>query len=97
MKNKTTVNLFQIQKAQSLGSVVTLISFILNVFVSRMEALEFLLIPLIILVSLTIIGSTYYLFQTITHKEEIENSRKNITAFAIRILINGVLLVLMLL
>ncbi|PZX60147.1 hypothetical protein LV84_00416 [Algoriphagus ratkowskyi] len=97
LKNPDIHILSQIQKAQSIGSVVTVISFILNVFVSRMKSLEFLLIPLIILVSLTIIGSAFYLFQTIKHKEEIENLRKNITAFVIRIVINVVLLVLMLL
>lgn len=96
MKNTNVNSLDQIQKAQSIGSVVTVISFILNVFVSRMKSLEFLLIPLTILVSLTFIGSAYYLFQTLKHKEEIENSRKNITAFVFRIIINVVLLGLIL-
>jgi uncharacterized membrane protein YukC len=92
MKHTEDDILFKIQKAQSIGSVVTLISFILNVFVSRMNSLEFLTIPLIILVSLTIIGSVYFLFKTLKYKEEIENSRKNITAFVIRIVINIALL-----
>lgn len=97
MKNPYINISSQIQKAHSIGSVVTLISFVANVFVSRMKELEFLIIPLIILVSLTIIGSAYFLFQTLKHKEEIENLRKNMTAFAFRILINVVLLVLMML
>ncbi|SFU05037.1 hypothetical protein SAMN04489724_3621 [Algoriphagus locisalis] len=95
MKNTNVNSLDQIQKAQSIGSIVTLISFVLNVFVSRIRALEFLIIPLLILISLTIIGSAYFLLQTIKHKEEIENSHKNITAFVIRIVINVVLLLLM--
>ena len=97
MKNPNINSLSQIKKAQSIGSVVTLISFILNVFVSRMKSLEFLIIPLIILVSLTIIWSAYYLFQTVKLKEKIENLRKNTTAFIFRILINVVLLALLLL
>jgi len=97
MKNTDVDILSQIQKAQSIGSVVTLISFVLNVFVSRMKSLEFLTIPLIIVISLTIAGSAYFLFQSVKNKEEIESLRKNITAFAFRILINVVLLVLMLL
>ncbi|WP_111612519.1 hypothetical protein [Algoriphagus yeomjeoni] len=97
MKNTNVNILSQIQKAQSIGSVVTLISFVLNVFVSRMKSLEFLTLPLIIVVSLTIVGSGYFLFQTVKHREKIENPRKNIVAFAFRILINVVLLVLMML
>ncbi|MCE7055729.1 hypothetical protein LZF95_13670 [Algoriphagus sp. AGSA1] len=97
MKNLEIAMLSKIQKAQSIGSVVTLISFILNVFVSRMEALEFLFIPLTILVSLTIIGSVYFLFESIKHKEEIEKPVKNNFAFIIRIGINLVLLALMIL
>ena len=96
MKNTNVNSQDQIQKAQSVGSIVTLISFVLNVFVSRMKGLEFLIIPLLILISLTLIGSAYYLFRTLVHKEEIENSRKNIAAFVIRIVINVVLLLLIL-
>ncbi|WP_339702829.1 hypothetical protein [Algoriphagus aquimarinus] len=96
MKDTEVDILSQIQKAHSIGSVVTLISFALNVFASRIKELEFLIIPLIIIVSLTIIGSTYFLFQSVKHKEEIENPVKNNFAFIFRILINLVLLALML-
>ena len=95
MKNTNVNSLDRIQKAQSIGSVVTMISFILNVFVSRMNSLEFLTIPLIIVVSLTIAVSSYFLFQTVKHKEKINGFRKNMTAFMIRVIINVVLLVLM--
>lgn len=57
--------------------------------------MEFLIIPLIIIVSLTIIGSAYFLFQSVKHKEEIENPGKNNVAFIFRIGINLVLLALM--
>ncbi|WP_339753014.1 hypothetical protein [Algoriphagus aquimarinus] len=96
MTNSDVNILSQIQKAHSIGSVVTVISYITNAAMRRINGLEFLLIPLIILISLTIIGSAYYLFQTLNHKEEIENSRKNITAFVIRIVINVVLLMFIL-
>jgi len=89
--------LSQIQKAHSIGSVVTLISFVVNVFASRIKELEFLIIPLIIIVSLTIIGSAYFFFQSVKHKEEIENPVKNNIAFIFRIGINLVLLALMVL
>ena len=97
MKNTDLDILSQIQKAHSIGSVVTLISFALNVFASRIEELEFLIIPLIIIVSFTIIGSAYFFFQSLKHKEEIENPVKNNFAFIFRIVINLVLLALMLL
>jgi hypothetical protein len=64
MKNTEDYILFQIQKAQSIGSVVALISFILNVFMSSMKSLKFLTIPLIIVVSLTIIGWIYFILSS---------------------------------
>ncbi|SFB47494.1 hypothetical protein [Algoriphagus aquimarinus] len=97
MKDPDITILSQIQKAHSIGSVVTLISFALNVFASRIKELEFLIIPLIIIVSLTIIASAYFLFQSVKHKEGIEKPVKNNTAFIFRIGINLVLLALMLL
>lgn len=96
MKNTDAHNLSQIQKALSIGSVVTLISFVLNEFASRIKVLEFLTNPLIIIASLTIIGSAYFLFQSVKLKEEIENPVKNNIAFIFRIEINLVLLFLML-
>tara|TARA_R110002020_G_scaffold350992_1_gene564324 strand:- start:301 stop:594 length:294 start_codon:yes stop_codon:yes gene_type:complete len=86
-----------INKAHSIGSLVTLISFVTNVFVSRINTLKLLTLPLIIVVSLTIIGSAYFLFQSIKHKEKIENPVKNNIAFIFRIAINLVLLVLLVL
>lgn len=97
MKDTELNILSQIQKAHSIGSVVTLISFALNVFVSRIKELEFLIIPLIIIVSFTIIGSAYFLFQSLKNKEGIEKPVKNNTAFIFRIGINLVLLALMVL
>jgi hypothetical protein len=96
MKKNADLRLSQIQKAHSIGSIVTLFSFVGNVFASRIKELEFLILPLIVIVSLTIIGSSYFLFQSIRHKEEIENPGKNNIAFIFRILINLVLLALML-
>ncbi|MDR7131156.1 hypothetical protein J2X69_003516 [Algoriphagus sp. 4150] len=96
MKDTDINILSHIQKAHSIGSVVTMVSFILNAFASRITALEFLIVPLIIIVSLTIIGSTYFLFQSMKHKEIIEKPRKNNVAFIFRILINLVMLALML-
>ncbi|PZX53322.1 hypothetical protein [Algoriphagus chordae] len=95
MKNTDYTILSQIQKAHSIGSVVTLISYILNAMIRRISGLEFLTLPLIILVSLTIIGSAYFLFQSVKHKNEIEKPRKNNIAFIIRIVINLGLLALM--
>tara|TARA_R110002012_G_scaffold234030_2_gene407536 strand:- start:67408 stop:67701 length:294 start_codon:yes stop_codon:yes gene_type:complete len=89
--------LSQIQKAHSIGSIVTMISFIINAFASRIEELNFLTIPLILVVCLTIISSTYYFFQSIKHSEKIENPVKNNIAFIFRITINLVLLVLLVL
>lgn len=95
--NETNIDILsQIQKAHIIGSAVTMISFILNAFVSRIKELEFLIVPLIIIVSLTIIGSTYFLFQSVKHREEIEKPRKNNMAFIFRIGINLALLTLML-
>ncbi|MEB2780179.1 hypothetical protein U3A58_07220 [Algoriphagus sp. C2-6-M1] len=87
----------QIQKAHSIGSIVTMISFIINAFASRIRELEFLSISLIIVVCLTIIASSYYFFQSVKHKEEIEIPLKNNIAFIIRIGINLGLLALMIL
>lgn len=97
MKDPDVEVLSQIQKAHSIGSVVTMISFITNAFASRIEELDFLAIPLIIVVCLTIITSSYYFFQSIKHKEKIENPIKNNIAFSIRIGINLGLLALMVL
>jgi uncharacterized membrane protein YidH (DUF202 family) len=97
VKHKVINTLSQIQKAHSIGSVVTLISFVINVFASRIKELEFLILPLIVIVSLTIIGSAYFLFQSVKHKEEIEKPLKNNIAFIFRIGINLVMLALVLL
>ena len=97
MKSNTYLMVSQIQKAHSIGSIVTMISFIINAFVSRIEELEFLTIPLIIVVCLTIIASSYYFFQSVKHKDEIENPLKNNIAFIIRIGINLGLLALVIL
>ena len=95
MKDPDVEVLSQIQKAHSIGSIVTMISFITNAFASRIEELDILTNPLIIVVCLTIIASSYYFFQSIKHKEKIENPIKNNIAFSIRIGINLVLLGLM--
>ncbi|MEB2776714.1 hypothetical protein SYJ56_15420 [Algoriphagus sp. D3-2-R+10] len=97
MKNTEVNILSQIQKAHSIGSVATMISFIVSVLIRRINRLEFLIIPSIIIVSLTIICSTYFLFQSVKHKEEIENPIKNNIAFIFRIGINLVMLALILL
>lgn len=97
MKNNADLRLSQIQKAQSIGSVVTLISYIINAAVRRISELEFLILPLIILVLLTIISSAYFLYQSIKLKEKIEKPRKNNIAFIIRIVINLGLLAIMIL
>ena len=72
LKEPDITILSQIQKAQSIGSVMTIISFILNVFVSRMKSLEFLIIPLIILVSLTIIGQVITFSRLSSTKKKLE-------------------------
>lgn len=95
MKDPDIELLSQIQKAHSIGSIVTMISFIINAFASRIEDLYFLVFPLIIIVCLTIITSSYYFFQSIKHKEKIENPIKNNISFIFRIAINLVLLGLM--
>lgn len=97
MKNNTDLRLSQIQKAHSIGSVATMISFIVSVLFRRINGIEFLIIPLIIIVSLTIIGSTYFLYQSMKHKEMIEKPLKNNIAFIVRILINLIMLALILL
>lgn len=96
MQNTNVNILSQIQKAHSIGSVATMISFILNVFVSRMEKLESLAIPLIFVVSLTIIGSAYFFFQSLRHKDKIEKPLNNNIAFIFRIVLNLVMLALIL-
>jgi hypothetical protein len=65
VNNKDPNILSQVKKAHSIESIVTLISFALNVFVGRIKELDFLIIPLVIIVSLTIIASSYFLFQSV--------------------------------
>ncbi|MEB2786633.1 hypothetical protein U3A59_18455 [Algoriphagus sp. E1-3-M2] len=97
MKKNTDLSLSQIQKAHSVGSVVTMISFIVSVLIGRINGLEFLIIPLIIIVSLTTIGSTYFFIKSLKHKEKIEKPLNNSLSFIVRILINLAILILILL
>ncbi len=98
MKNTEVDFRSQIQKAHSIGSVVTLISYIINAaIIRRISGLEFLVVPLIIIILLTIISSAYFLFLSMKHKNEIEKPLKNNIAFIIRIVINLGLLALMVL
>ncbi|WPR74330.1 hypothetical protein [Algoriphagus sp. NG3] len=95
MKSKDHIISSQIQKAHSIGSIATMITFIINAFASRIKGLEFLTFPLIIVVCLTIFGTAFFFSLSIKHKEKIENPVKNNVAFIFRIVINLVLLLLM--
>lgn len=84
----------QIKKAHSIGSIVTMICFVASFLISRVNGFKFLTLPVIIIVSLTIIISTFYLIKSLNHKEKIEKPLNNNIAFIVRILVNVAILAL---